>query len=178
MCTPRATRTQEIVDPVKKTVSFWGKNGVYIICTYNVHVYIYICIGLYVHTISLSLSLLFLCKFLLRCVTCSSFFVAIAWAIPRCCTRFFGQATEPFPSLSEMTWQDMNAKWKEYACTWKKDAGKCTQVNAKWMEHEALLTHLKPTKQLLDPFPSLFRNGFWLDAGSRICGFPQNPDKP
>ena len=27
----------------------------------------------------------------------------------------------------------------------------------------------KPTKQLLDPFPSPFKNGFWLHVGSRIC---------
>ena len=37
--------------------------------------------------------------------------------------------------------------------------------------------HLKPTKQLLDPFPSLSRNGFWLHVGSRKCRFPQNPGK-
>jgi len=44
----------------------------------------------------------------------------------------------------------------------RKTAGKCMQINAKLKEHEVLPKHLKPTKQLLDPFPSLFRNGFWL----------------
>jgi hypothetical protein len=74
-------------------------------------------------------------------------------------------------------WQEMNAKRKEYACKWKEHEGKCMQINAKWKEHEVLPKHLKPTKQLLDPFPSLFRNGFWLHVGSRICWFPQNPGK-
>ena len=55
-----------------------------------------------------------------------------------------------------------NAIWEEYACKWKENEGKCMQINAKLKEHEVLPKHLKPTKQLLDPFPSLFRNGFWL----------------
>ena len=47
--------------------------------------------------------------------------------------------------------------------------GICMQMNATLKEHEVLLKHLKPTKQLLDLFPSLFMNGFWLHVGSRIC---------
>ena len=77
----------------------------------------------------------------------------------------------------ERTWKDMSAKWKEHACKWKEHEGKCMQINAKWKEHEVLPNHLKPTKQLLNPFPSLFRNEFWLHVGSRIYWFPQNPGK-
>ena len=65
--------------------------------------------------------------------------------------------------------KEMNAKWKEDACKWKESEGRCMQMNAKWKEHEVLPKHLKPTKQLLDPFPSPFRSGFWLHVGSPIC---------
>ena len=51
----------------------------------------------------------------------------------------------------------------------KENEGKCIQINATQKEHEVLPKHLKPTKQLLDPFPSLFGNGLWLHVGSRIC---------
>ena len=54
------------------------------------------------------------------------------------------------------------------------------QINATRKEHEVLPKHLKPTKpmkQLLDPFPSLFRNGFWLRVGSRICLISTKPGK-
>ena len=56
-------------------------------------------------------------------------------------------------------------QWKEDACKWKEHEGKCIQINATRKEHEVLPKHLKPTKQPLDPFPSLFRNafGFMLD---------------
>ena len=74
-------------------------------------------------------------------------------------------------------WKEMNAKWEEHACKWKEHEGRCMQINAKLKEHEVLPKHLKLTKQLLDPFPSLFRNGFWLHVGSRTCWFPQNPGK-
>ena len=62
-------------------------------------------------------------------------------------------------------WKEMNAQWKENACKWKEHEGKCIQINAIRKEHEVLPKHLKPTKQPLDPFPSLFRNdfGFMLD---------------
>ena len=73
--------------------------------------------------------------------------------------------------------KEMNAQRKEDACKWKENEGKCMQINATRKEHEVLPKHLKPTKQLLDPFPSLLRNGFWLHVGSRICWFPQNPGK-
>ena len=69
----------------------------------------------------------------------------------------------------EREWKEVNAKWKEHACKWMQ--------NEIWKEHEVLPKHLKPTKQLLDPFPSLSRNGFWFRVGSRICWFPQNPGK-
>ena len=71
-------------------------------------------------------------------------------------------------------WREMNAQWKEDACKWKENEGKCLQINATPKEHEVLPKHLKPTKQLFDPFPGLFRNGFWLRVGSRICWCPQN----
>ena len=41
--------------------------------------------------------------------------------------------------------------------------------------------HLKPTKQLLDPFPSLLRNGFGFMLDLQYAFFPQNPfssDRP
>ena len=40
-------------------------------------------------------------------------------------------------------------------------------MKAKYKEHEVLPKHLKPSKQLLDPFPRLFRTGCSLHAGSR-----------
>ena len=91
------------------------------------------------------------------------------------------------------TWKEINNyKWKEHErknerkwmqnerkmhAKWKGHEGRCMQINAKLKEREVLPKHLKPTKQLLDPFPSLFRNGFWLHVGSRTCWFPQNPGK-
>ena len=75
---------------------------------------------------------------------------------------------------NERKWKEMNAQWKEDACKWKENEGKCLQINATPKEHEVLPKHLKPTKQLFDPFPGLFRNGFWLRVGSRICWCPQN----
>jgi hypothetical protein len=59
--------------------------------------------------------------------------------------------------------------------------GICMQMNAKWKEHEVLPKHLKPTKQLLDPFPSLLRNGFGFMLDLEYAFFPQNPfssDRP
>ena len=75
-------------------------------------------------------------------------------------------------------WQKINANWEEDACKWKEHEGRCMQIDAKWKEHEVLPKHLKPTKQLLDPFPSLFRNGFWLHVGSRTCWFHLISTKP
>jgi uncharacterized protein YjbJ (UPF0337 family) len=101
-------------------------------------------------------------------------------------------------------WKDMNAHWNEHERnmkgtwiqmkgTWKENErkmtgnecnmtglwmkGRCMQMNAKWKEREVLPKHLKPTKQLLDPFPSLFRKCVWLHVGYRICWFPQNPGR-
>ena len=46
------------------------------------------------------------------------------------------------------------------------------QINATRKEHEVLPKHLKPTRQLLDPIPSLFRNGFWLHVQTLESGRP------
>jgi len=75
--------------------------------------------------------------------------------------------------------KDMTAQWKEDACKWKENEGTCMQMHATRKEHEVLPKHRKPTKQLLNPFPSLFRNGFWwfwlqkLDLENAKT--PQNP---
>ena len=76
------------------------------------------------------------------------------------------------------TCEEMTAKWKQNACKWKEHEGKWREMHAKWKEDEVLPKHLKPTKQLLDPFTSLFRNGFWLHVGSWMRWFPQNITRP
>ena len=89
---------------------------------------------------------------------------------------------------NEQTWIHMNGTWKEINCrikgtcmqmkgTWKEMNATWKDMNAKWKQHDLLPKHLKPTKQLLDRFPSLFRNGFWFHVGSRICWFLQNLGK-
>ena len=51
-------------------------------------------------------------------------------------------------------------QWKEHEGKMHENEGKCMRMNATQKEHEALPKHLKSTKQLLDQFPSLFRNDF------------------
>ena len=81
----------------------------------------------------------------------------------------------------EGQWKEMNAQWKEDACKWKENEGKCIQINATRKEHEVLPKHLKPTKQVLDPFPNLLRNGFGFMLDLEYAFFPHNPfsiDRP
>ena len=61
----------------------------------------------------------------------------------------------------EETLKDNERKMRGKECNIR---GICMQ-----MKGAVLLKRLKPTKQLLDPFPSLFRNAFWLHIGSRTC---------
>ena len=126
---------------------------------------------------SLSLSLSFCGKFPSNNVICWRGYLAITFSDNLAKTIYCRPSHRAISITLERTWKDMSAKWKEHACKWKEHEGKCMQINAKWKEHEVLPKHLKPTKQLLDPFPSLFRNGFWLHVGSRTCWFPQNPGK-
>ena len=102
---------------------------------------------------------------------------------------------------NEMKWKEMKGnerKWKEMKgneqlvqnqrnmhANERKNKGNDCNMKGTWKEHECkmkatwkLPKHLKPTKQLLDRFPSLFRNGFWLHFGSRICLFHLISSKP
>ena len=123
-------------------------------------------------SLSLSVSLCRFCgTFPSNNVICSRVFLAIILAITICCTRSPGQVIEPFPQMKgheckmkgtcmqmKGRWKDMNAHWNENVRNkWKENEGTCMQMNAKCKEHEVLPKHLKPTKQLLDPFPNLFR---------------------
>ena len=89
----------------------------------------------------------------------------------------------------EWTWTQMKGTWKDNERKWLHNERKmhANERNMKedaykWMQNEGNMKCCRSTwnqqnKQLLDPFPSLFRNGFWLHVGSRICWFPQNPGK-
>ena len=67
-------------------------------------------------------------------------------------------------------------KMKRYECKLKDNgrkmmgnACKMKNMNATRKKHKMSPKHLKPTKQCLNPCPSLFRNEFWL----HVCWFPQ-----
>ena len=82
---------------------------------------------------------------------------------------------------NEYKWKekDMNAEWKENERKWKhrernmkgnenKMKGIWKEINTKWKQHELLPKHLKPTKQFLERFPSLFRIWFWFHVGPYV----------